>query len=61
MSTLAHGDIGMTFCYVTGLVEDEWGYSSVREFVELTLPGTKVPLIEIDRDFEPTLFSQLKL
>lgn len=50
-----------TFCYVTGLVEDEWGYTSIRELAELTLHRTKRPFIEIDRHFKPTPFSQLKL
>ncbi len=50
----------LIFCYVTGLVEDEWGYTSVRELAELTLRKTGTPFIEVDRHFTPTLFGQLK-
>ena len=49
------------FGYVTGLGGDEWGYISIRELAEITLRGTQVPHIEIDRHFEPTLFSQIQL
>lgn len=49
------------FGYVTGLGGDEWGYISIRELAELTLRGTHVPHIEIDRYFEPKPFSQINL
>lgn len=49
------------FGYVTGLGGDEWGYISIRELAELTVRGTLVPHIEVDRHFRPTRFSELKL
>jgi hypothetical protein len=54
-------DKEIAFCFVTGLVEDEWGYTSIRELAELTIPRTTAPLIEVDLGFKPTPFSKLKL
>lgn len=54
-------DDEQAFGYVTGLGGDEWGYISIRELAEITLRGTRVPHIEIDRHFDPTLFSQIQL
>lgn len=48
------------FGYVTGLVEDEWGYVSIDELAALRLAGS-VPRIECDRHFEPVVFSKLKI
>lgn len=39
------------FGYVTGLMEDEWGYINVDELADLRFHG--IPAIEIDRFFKP--------
>ena len=54
-------DKEIAFCFVAGLVVDEWGYTSIRELAELTIPRTTAPLIEVDEGFKPTPFSKLKL
>lgn len=49
----------LAFGYVTGLVEDEWGYVAISELEALHL-GRGVPRIECDLHFDPVAFSQLK-
>lgn len=46
------------FGYVTGLVEDEWGYFSINEMKGLVTFGK--PCIEFDLHFKPTNFSIIK-
>lgn len=46
------------FGYVTGLVEDEWGYTSIAELEALHLCGS-VPRIECDLHFDPAPFSSI--
>jgi hypothetical protein len=49
----------IAFGYVTGFVENEWGYVTISELEALHLCGA-VPRIECDLSFEPTPFSQLQ-
>ena len=48
------------FGYVTGLIEDEWGYVSISELEALHIAGS-VPRIECDLHFDPIPFTALKL
>jgi Protein of unknown function (DUF2958) len=48
------------FCYVTGLDFDEWGYTSLVELAEWMLPGSTIYGIELDTQFKPTRFSEIK-
>jgi Protein of unknown function (DUF2958) len=50
----------IAFGYVTGLVENEWGYVAISELEALHLCGA-IPRIECDLSFEPTPFSQLRV
>jgi Protein of unknown function (DUF2958) len=52
--------IDVAFGYVTGLLEDEWGYVSITELERLTLAGT-IPRIECDLHFDPVQFAKLRL
>lgn len=49
----------IAFGYVTGLVEDEWGYVSISELEALRL-FDEVPRIVCDVHFEPIAFSKLR-
>lgn len=50
----------IAFGYVTGLVENEWGYVSIDELASLRFAGC-VPRIECDLHFDPISFSKLKI
>ncbi len=47
------------FGYVTGLMEDEWGYVPLDELSTIQVPALDVPRIERDLYFTQTRFSQL--
>jgi len=46
----------LIFCYVTGMIQDEWGYTSLEELESVKLP---IPGLTIERDlyFEQGPFS----
>mgnify|MGYP003560946826 CR=1 FL=1 len=48
----------ITFCYVTGLGENEFGYSSLTEMEEIMHPTFKIPRIERDLYFTPAPLSK---
>ncbi len=52
--------IDTAFGFVTGLVQDEWGYMNIPELQAIKLRGT-IPRIDCDLWFEPTQFSVLKI
>ncbi|MBF0264126.1 MAG: DUF2958 domain-containing protein [Gammaproteobacteria bacterium] len=49
----------IAFGYVTGLMEDEWGYVSLDELSEIELSNLGVPRIEQDLYFTQQRFSKL--
>lgn len=49
----------IAFGYVTGLLEDEWGYVAISELEALHIGGS-IPRIECDLYFDPTPFSEIK-
>ena len=53
-----HPEQRIFFGYVTGMLEDEWGYSSLDEFEKTRVYGVK---IERDLYFEEKRFSELGL
>lgn len=48
----------ITFCYVTGLAQDEFGYSSLTEMEEIMHPTFKIPRIERDLYFNQAPLSK---
>jgi Protein of unknown function (DUF2958) len=48
----------IAFGYVTGLVENEWGYVSLSELEALHIGGG-IPRIECDLHFDPIHFSKI--
>jgi hypothetical protein len=52
-------DSHIAFGYVTGLIEDEWGYVPLDELSSIEVATLGVPRIERDLYFSQTQFSQL--
>ena len=48
----------IAFGYVTGLVEDEWGYVSMPELEKIKFSAFNVPRIERDNYFDSCVFSK---
>ena len=49
----------IAFGYVTGLIEDEWGYVSLEELEAIKDKSFGIPRIERDLYFEPKAFSKV--